>query len=918
MRNSLLALWCLFASMPFMGGCHCNGEELRAIPPTPTSTPTPEPTPSPLRNACGGTARLAHSRGEACTRVVGECEGYGVYECRGRDRVQCTVTRTVCPELTPTPAPTPVIIPTPIPTPDCSIFVPQMCGRYEWDESVQRCSLVAQPAGFPCDDGNLCTVNDQCDGMLFWSQGCNLGTERDCATELAPRECNILVCVSTLGCQYEQSTGWEPCDDGRYCTQDDSCSNGSCRGVIRSCTDPLRQCADMTCDETRDTCVARSRQSGERCNDGDACTLFDHCDGAYNCVGSPRQCDDDNVCTANSCDHDFGCQTRYVQGASCDDGDQCTEVDRCVAGGCVGTDKPNGTSCDDSQFCTDDDVCQFGFCRGTLHGLEPRVCLDLVCEDLVTQCTDEFCDEQNERYVMTFKADGVLCRDNVFCTVNDRCQAGICESGLQRDCAAGPNGWGDQCNQAFCNEERQTCDSTPVPASQTCDDGDICTTGDYCAGPNISPGSRAACVPTAQVDADDHVDCTVDRCDPVLGTIHTPNDARCNNGAWCVTPMCDIEQGCVYTPLPDNTPCDDGTVCTQRDMCMEGTCVTEGDVTSPDGLRKIGWLQGPHYLWGPNVGQPQGWDYNWDDVLCHSGFDILILESADRVPVCANSGHPLFVKYMSLTVRHHGIYQCYDAALVAQYTVGDDPHGGPDDPNGNAVPEPVLDIRAPAVRNMILNRYLPCLLQYDRNPGPDGFLVDTLGSLYDEFSYLAPAAVSLMGEIMDRYPRFMFLINDGWNVNWVAQNGVRHNAWDDIMDMAVARRRDMTFIFESFYLDFEGQPQYVGNGIIRPGLPLDLMVRMRMRRDAAPAYIRLATLEHPPVDDNQNACFLNGEATCYAWLHGMSPIVQQYYRPRPWCHWDPGLNTFVVNGDCSDALMSPLPSGDTCMDGSTH
>ena len=62
---------------------------------------------------------------------------------------------------------------------------------------------------------------------------------------------------------------------------------------------------------------------------------------------------------------------------------------------------------------------------------------------------------------------------------------------------------------------------------------------------------------------------------------------------------------------------------------------------------------------------------------------------------------------------------------------------------------------------------------------------------------------------------------------------------------------------------------------------------------------------------------MTGAAAESACQYGMSPILWPYWDPRPWCHWDPGLDLFVANGQCGDALVSPLEPGPTCIDGST-
>jgi hypothetical protein len=46
------------------------------------------------------------------------------------------------------------------------------------------------------------------------------------------------------------------CDDGLYCTVDDTCHAGACVGQERPCVNAVGFCAAATCDEAHDTCVA--------------------------------------------------------------------------------------------------------------------------------------------------------------------------------------------------------------------------------------------------------------------------------------------------------------------------------------------------------------------------------------------------------------------------------------------------------------------------------------------------------------------------------------------------------------------------------------------------------------------------------------------------------------------------------------
>jgi hypothetical protein len=65
---------------------------------------------------------------------------------------------------------------------------------------------------------------------------------------------------------------------------------------------------------------------------------------------TPGSCDDNNVCTKDTCDPQKGCANTPMPGATCDDGDACTETDTCADAKCTG--KPK--NCDDGNVCTSD------------------------------------------------------------------------------------------------------------------------------------------------------------------------------------------------------------------------------------------------------------------------------------------------------------------------------------------------------------------------------------------------------------------------------------------------------------------------------------------------------------------------------------------------------------------------------------
>lgn len=75
--------------------------------------------------------------------------------------------------------------------------------------------------------------------------------------------------------------------------------------------------------------------TAQPCDDGDPCTAGDACQDG-NCVGSADGlCEDNNICTTDSCDPEAGCVHVWNQ-APCNDGNPDTAADTCQQGVCVG------------------------------------------------------------------------------------------------------------------------------------------------------------------------------------------------------------------------------------------------------------------------------------------------------------------------------------------------------------------------------------------------------------------------------------------------------------------------------------------------------------------------------------------------------------------------------------------------------
>ncbi len=496
------------------------------------------------------------------------------------------------------------------------------CEKSVCDGQTGQCAVTPLD-GPPCNDGNVCTLQDQC------VVGSCVG-----ALELVCQDgnpCTTDFCDPAKGCVALANT--LPCDDGNPCTSGDVCAQGTCfAGPAKACQDS-NPCTLDTCDLTTGNCLHEAVDWA--CDDGNACTVDDHC-LAGTCIGAPAVCDDLNPCTAGTCDPALGCQFKPV-GAPCSDGNPCTIGDLCQGGSCLSG--PWMSNCDDGNPCTDDmcdplsgnclhvanihpcedgnlcttgDTCQDGSCQpgdtGLCQCLSDADCgvFDdgnscngvIVCNQTSfppkcavspgsvvecsaifnSQCRKASCQPASGLCVLTDLPDGSPCDDENPCTTSDQCLSGQCGSPSPVDCDDG-----NPCTKEHCDPEAG-CVYTAV--SLACDDGNLCTLGDVCVGGNCigvpitcedgnpcttgtcSPDTGECSYPLALGSCDDGNPCTFnDQCfDGVcLGT-----PTNCDDGNPCTADGCDGAQGCVHQVLEGS--CDDGNACTGLDFCSGAKC----------------------------------------------------------------------------------------------------------------------------------------------------------------------------------------------------------------------------------------------------------------------------------------------------------------------------------------------------------
>jgi hypothetical protein len=321
--------------------------------------------------------------GDPCTLAdyckIGSCVG-GAVKLKCDDKNPCTVDSCV--------------------TSEGCLFQPGVgpCDDEDPCTTADQCTGT-ECAGVPldCGDGNGCTTDS-----------CQSG---DCVNEALPESlcddnnlCTADSCDPSTGdCVHSHLPG--NCDDGSLCTSEDVCQSGVCTGSPNDCDDD-NDCTGDECDPATGECANQPLEG--LCDDGNLCTVGDECvEGLCQPGGGYPDCDDGNSCTGATCDPKVGCINDVLLGWPCDDGNGCTANDTCLfPADCLGEevicqdDDPctadtcdqatgecpfvveSGASCDDGDICTKKDLCQDdGSCAGV-----PKACDDL------NPCTDDSCE----------------------------------------------------------------------------------------------------------------------------------------------------------------------------------------------------------------------------------------------------------------------------------------------------------------------------------------------------------------------------------------------------------------------------------------------------------------------------------------------------------------------------------------------
>ncbi|MFH1529807.1 MAG: NosD domain-containing protein [Pseudomonadota bacterium] len=539
----------------------------------------------------------------------------------------------------------------------CTVAGATTCSKTVCVPETGECLPQPAPNWTLCEDGNPCTVSDHCDGgacapgasvcQCEGNEDCALFDDGDlcngtlfCDTVAYPHGCKVIpetavvcdpagdttcsktVCVPETGdCLPQAAQDGTLCEDGNPCTVSDHCAGGVCTPGASVCQ----------CEGSEDCALF---------DDGDLCngTLF--CDTA----AYPHECEvipetavvcstaGDTTCSKTLCVPETGeCLPQPVpDGLLCEDGNPCTVSDHCQDGTCASG--PSVCQCETDDDCgdfEDDDLC-----NGTLfcdEDVYPHVCkvtpdTVVLCDDGGdTVCSENLCDPATGECQLQALQDGTACEDGHACTVNDACQDGACASGTSvcqcesdGDCTPLEDGNlcngtllcskaaypylcsvdpatvvtcstdGDTlCSKTACLPQTGTCVALPVPDGTLCTDGNSCTVDDSCEGGSCVPG---ASVCQCQQDGD----CTGfddgNLCNGTLvcgaaypyaclvnpGTVVT---CETSGDTICSKTLCVPASGsCVAQAAANGTACSDSDPCTLDDVCADGTCVAGSDL----------------------------------------------------------------------------------------------------------------------------------------------------------------------------------------------------------------------------------------------------------------------------------------------------------------------------------------------------
>jgi hypothetical protein len=249
---------------------------------------------------------------------------------------------------------------------DCASIVTDACHTSVCNEGmfegpIGTCIVVAE-TGLPCDDGEFCTTQDTCEDGI-----CVGGPQNTCG--IVADVCQEVLCdEASLICSTMTSDDGIDCDSGNLCVVGAQCLNGLCIGTTDDCffAPVPNECHNAVCNPMNGLCEPVVGNEGTSCTDiNDLCTVGKACSAGVCIGGTPK------VCTQL----DVGCQFGVCDG---------------VTGQCVPQSLNDNDPCDDFNDCTVGELCTAGVCGG---GGSISMCLpgDSCCPSGCDELSDGDC-----------------------------------------------------------------------------------------------------------------------------------------------------------------------------------------------------------------------------------------------------------------------------------------------------------------------------------------------------------------------------------------------------------------------------------------------------------------------------------------------------------------------------------------------
>lgn len=385
------------------------------------------------------------------------------------------------------------------------------------EPSTGECTRPRAEPGTACDDGDLTTSDDACDASgLCVGHAIVCPADTTCAT-WTPNGTGTCVPTFLQGA----------CDDGSACTTVDRCEEGVCVGsdpVV--CATPGACEEQGACDPGTGLCVYPLSVPGTACNDGDLATYSDACDAVGHCGGLAVICPDDDVCVSYAPDGTATCTPTLFDGISCNDGNACTQTDRCDQGFCEGE---NPVACADPTSCDLPGTCapETGACT------YPHRPAETTCDDGNTATYEDRCDGSG-----TCAGAAVTCPPDDACTAWTPNGTGTCVATIHSGATCNDS---DECTPAgTCNAAGACVVGAPV----SCENGGACL-GGGCVCPMAWKG------PNCTVDVDE---CALNACGGASTCTNTPGSFSCAciqnytsaDGSNCVNSVPALELAVFY------------------------------------------------------------------------------------------------------------------------------------------------------------------------------------------------------------------------------------------------------------------------------------------------------------------------------------------------------------------------------------